>query len=240
MATKTVRAIVLSRKNFGEADRLLSFFSKEEGKIKVVARGSRKIKSKMASHIEPFSIGNYFLAEGKTFQILAGAEAVKNSENLIKNLELYQDASYICEILDMTLPEQMPNIKLFNLASQALTFLSNSDESKRGIILRYFEYQLLANSGLAASFEACHKCSNKLELQDFYAGGIEGIYCKNCIPDKKTMSLEIVKILRLFEKKDLSDILKIKGIEQYSSELQGMIKPSLYDILPRAPKSKIL
>jgi DNA repair protein RecO (recombination protein O) len=240
MKNKTVNAIILSRRDFGEADRLISAFSLEEGKIKIIAKGSRKIKSKMASHIEPFTIGKYQLIKGKTFYILTGAEKENTNNELSESIELYKDASYICEITDLTMHEGEAERELYGLLKEVLIKLSSINENQKQILLRYFEFRLLRALGYKPDYKKCLKCNNQIIEMDSYQGGFEGVLC--CKEAGKTLKINknTLKILRLFQDKNLEEILNINNTGTYDNDLKEVILPFFYDILPRKPKSQEL
>lgn len=240
MPTRTIHAIILSRKDWGEADRLISSFSNENGKVKFVARGSRKLKSKMAGHIEPFSHGKYFLARGKSLDVLAGAEAIIPNHKLIDNLNLYKDASYVCELVDLTQEENHADKELFALIQECLDTLPKLSDPDRKIVLRYFEYKLLSRLGYRPNFFICKKCQQKLIEKESYTGDFEGVFCDNCAHAGGSISKDTLKILRIAGEKPLSELLKIKNISAFNDNLGKVISPFLYDILPRSPKTTLL
>lgn len=240
MATKNVEAIVMSRRDFGEADRLLTALTRSEGKIKIVARGARKIKSKLASAIEPFSIGKYFVAEGKSFYILAGAECESQNLKISNDIELYKDVSYIFEILEMVTTEGQKDEKIFFLTKELLSSIYKESESKRQIAIRYFEYKILEYSGFKPEYAKCISCREKLQPQKFFIGNFEGVYCQKCKKSGQKISLDTIKLLRVFAEGNLLQVLSIKEIESYNEDLKKVILPQLYDILPRKPHSQLL
>jgi DNA repair protein RecO (recombination protein O) len=240
MASKNIEGIILSRISFGEADRILTVFSKEEGKTKVLAKGSRKIKSKLAPHIEPFSVGKYFVVEGKSFYILTGAEATEQNEDIMRDLEVYKDACYVSELLSMTLFENIPNASLYEISKEVFLNLPKYGPVEREIILRFFEYKLLESAGYVPNFHKCVSCGDALKECDHYEGSFEGVKCDNCATGEKKVSKTFVKIIRFFKANDLSAVLRLKGLEEYSGELRDVLLPFLYDILPKTPKARNL
>ncbi len=237
MRSKNLNAIILSRKDIGEADRLISAFSLEEGKIKIIARGSRKIKSKMASHIEPFTVGKYQLIPGKSFYILTGAEKKYYNEKLSSNIDFYRDASYLCEIVELTMNEGEPERTLYELLEKMLKKITEIEPPKRELGLRLFEFKLLGRLGYDPNYSKCLRCGSDIKEKKNYLGGFEGIYCHLCTGSGKKIDKNTLKILRLFKKESLENILKIRDIEKHNRKLKEMTVPYLYDILPRPPKS---
>ncbi|MDD3480674.1 MAG: DNA repair protein RecO [Patescibacteria group bacterium] len=236
MTKRTVNAIILSRKNIGEADRLLSALSEEEGKLKIIVRGARKIKSKLACHVEPFSIGKFYLIRGKTFDVLAGAESSFSGEALTKDIELYKDASYICELTDLLVEEEKIEV-IYRLLAEVLTVLPRVSGARRELLLHYFEYNLLSSLGYEPNFYECYRCHGKLAEESYYYGDFEGVTCSKCRGGKKRIELNTLKILRQIDRGKAEDILKIKASKKINESLKEIINPYLYDILPRRLKS---
>ncbi len=240
MINETINGIIISRKNIGEADRLLTIFSKERGKIKVIARGARKIKSKMAAHVEPFTVGRFQIVSGKSFYVLTGAERDSLLSFEYKDINNYKSAAYLCEILDLTTQEESGAEKIYNLLIRILRILPTTDKEKIETLVYYFEFSLLSYLGYQANYKKCIRCGQDLSENQSFKGGFEGVNCVNCSDkcnDHKSVSKNTLKILDIFKNTNLEKILKISGIEKYNGELCYLIRPYLYDILPRTPKS---
>jgi hypothetical protein len=72
-----VEAVVLRHSNWGEADRLVGLFTREMGKIRAIAKGVRKLRSRKAGHLEPFTRTSLLLARGRDMFIITQAETIK-------------------------------------------------------------------------------------------------------------------------------------------------------------------
>lgn len=234
------KGIVLVRRNIGEADRLLSIFTEDLGKIKVVAKGSRRIKSKMAPHIEPLNIINLQLVEGKTFYILTDAERVGEPHNFTKDMDIYRSASYICELADLSFQEKEPNKAIFLLLAEAIHILPGLTPNKREQLTRYFEMALLISLGYNPDYHLCKKCQEAIKEQTFYHGDFEGCSCDKCSSGDHKISKSTLKALREMRKRNLLEYLAVDLTREVEQELQEIICPYLLDILPRAPKSNEL
>lgn len=239
MKSKKLTALILSRRDFSESDRILSVFTLEEGRTEILAKGSRKIKSKMAGYIEPFTLGTYHIVEGKTFYILTGAETIECHDNICENINLYQNASYLCEILKLSIPESEPEKKIFNLLTDSLKILPTLNERKTEILKRYYEFTILSEIGYKPDFIYCKKCKTEILESDKYLGTIEGIFCPDCKGNGSEISKNSLKLLKLFQEKSLIEVLNISVSNDNISELKEVIYPYLCDILPRLPKSEV-
>ncbi len=137
--------IVLSRKNYGEADRILSVFSKDFGKLSLLAKGIRKIKSKKRGHLEIFSKIKFSAINGKGMDIMTEAQTIDDYSGVRINLNKISLAYYFCEVVNKITQEDGRASTVYSLLSTALVQLEKEIELK---ILRInFIYDLLINMG---------------------------------------------------------------------------------------------
>ena len=88
------QGVVLRHVEVGEADRILTFYTLEYGKVQAIAKGIRKMKSRKAGHLEPFSRVELMLAKGRNLDVISQAEAQNTYENLRSDLKLIAYADY--------------------------------------------------------------------------------------------------------------------------------------------------
>ena len=98
--TRKVEALVLRHSDWGEADRMLVIFSPFQGKTRVVAKGARRLRSRKAGHLEPFTRVSLLLARGRDLWIVTQAETIEAYLPLRENLVLTSQAAYVIELLD--------------------------------------------------------------------------------------------------------------------------------------------
>ena len=139
--------VILKRRDFGEADRILTIFTQKEGKITVLARGVRKITSRRAGNIELLNRVTLFLYPGKNFLILTEAESLDTYPKLKENLTLSATAFHIIELVDRLTAENQENRVLFSHLVEVLKRLSSNP---RQIWVRAFEVKALSNLGFAS------------------------------------------------------------------------------------------
>lgn len=130
MRSFKTEGVVLKRTNFGEADKILTVFTKHYGKLHLLAKGIRRTTSKKASHLEPFSLTKLFIAKGKKLDLVTEAEIINNFSVVRKNLKKITLAYQICELVNNLCPEQQVNRSLFTLVVGELVKLNNSTDSK--------------------------------------------------------------------------------------------------------------
>jgi len=120
MRTYKTEGIILKRSNFGEADRLLTIFTKHYGKIRVRAPGVRRTTSRKAPHLELFNLSTLFLAQGKSIDVVTEAQTLDNFSGIRKDLNKVGVAYYLCELVDSLCPERQENREVFNLLTKTL------------------------------------------------------------------------------------------------------------------------
>ncbi|KKU83090.1 MAG: repair protein RecO protein [Microgenomates group bacterium GW2011_GWA2_47_8] len=124
----SVEAIIIKRKNVGEADRHLTLFTKEFGKIRCIAKGVRKIQSRRAGHIEIFSHVRAMIRRGKTMDQLTEVTPEVAFSGIRVNLRKVNAAYYICELADTLLPDHLQHPDIFHLLARTLAELNKSEE----------------------------------------------------------------------------------------------------------------
>ena len=137
--------IVLKRINFGEADRLVTVFSKSHGKQRLVAKGIRKITSRKKGHLELFTQVQLQVAKGKNLDLITEAATVNSFPKLRHNLNRVRIAYLLAELVDQLTAENQEQIGVYQLLASALTRLNSASASKDFIV--NFEKELLTQLG---------------------------------------------------------------------------------------------
>ncbi len=128
--SSTVHAIVLKRRPLGEADLLLTFFSKELGKVTALAKGVRKINSRRASSLEPAMYGKYALLSGKTMNTLTETQILNNLGPKNPTLVNLTRTQQVLEIVDILTIDHEPNTVVFDLLSNTLESIRSNTFTK--------------------------------------------------------------------------------------------------------------
>ncbi len=141
MKSFKLEGIVIKRRNVGEADRIITVFSKTYGKIQIKAKGVRKISSRRSGHIELLNHAVLNLHQAKFMPILTEAESLENFSLLKSDLKRIGSAFHICELIDGLCAENQVNEEVFELLSNTLKKLSNAQ--KLSDIIYEFEIDIL-------------------------------------------------------------------------------------------------
>ena len=135
MAISTTEGIIVKRSNFGEADRLLTIITPYKGKIKVVAKGVRRITSRRGGNVELLNKVKLQIFQGKGLAILTEAQSLETFLKIKSDLMLLSYASHVVEVAERLLPEDQPNPAAYNLLATALHLL---EKNPRQIFIRAF------------------------------------------------------------------------------------------------------
>jgi DNA repair protein RecO (recombination protein O) len=120
----TSEGVVLGRKNYGEADRIISVYSRDYGRISLMAKGIRRPKSRKRGHLEIFSLLKFQATSGRGIDLMTEADIVDDFKEIRKSLSRVSLAYYFMEVIGKITHEQEQNIELFDL------ILSNLDKLK--------------------------------------------------------------------------------------------------------------
>lgn len=218
--------IVLKHSYMGEADALLSIYTPALGKLRAVARGAKRSKSRLAGHLEPLNHCSVMLARGRNLDIISGCDTIETFMPLKANLWLMSCGLYAAELTDRLGIEGTANRRLFQLLLNTLRSLANGVHP--GIALRYFDFRSMACSGYLPEIWRCVACSQALEIASHqFSAPAGGLLCPDCGPaytSLKTISVDSIKVLRFFARKDFSAIAKLKLKPDVMREIEGVMQ----------------
>lgn len=139
--------IVLKRVNFGEKDKFLTIFSKNSGKITLLAKGIRNIQSKKAPHLELFTHVSFFVAAGRNLDIITEAYTLENFPHLRKNLKKIAFSYNIAEILDRICAEHQEHKNIYTLLVETLRIIDNNSDGNLKTVIDEFILKILWDLG---------------------------------------------------------------------------------------------
>lgn len=147
MSTILTRGIVLRSYDYKDYDRQYIIYTKDEGKVMAVGKSVKKIKSKLASHLEPFFTVELMLARGRAFYRVAGAKIKYNYANIAKDINKSIIACCYLESADALIGYHHTDKKLFNKIQKFLNLLSGCDNKNNILVLDKSLYDLLSHLG---------------------------------------------------------------------------------------------
>ncbi|OGH05984.1 MAG: DNA repair protein RecO [Candidatus Levybacteria bacterium RBG_16_35_11] len=161
--TYRTEGFVIKRRNFRELDRIITVFSKKNGKIQIKAPGVRKITSRRSGHIELLNYSTFTIYQGKSLPILTEVECMETYSFLKKDLNRISTLYYICELIEGLCPENQENIQVFHLLKD---FLESLKKDKDWVsLLDNFEINLLTVLGYYRSDHEIAKINRPLLIE---------------------------------------------------------------------------
>lgn len=235
--TFNIEAVVLRHRDWGEADRIITIYSKEFGKSRVIVKGARKIKSRKAGHVEPFSLVRMQLSRTRDMPILTQVDTIRSNQELREDLDLIAAVSYLVELVDkFTQDEHEGDGALYQLIKDCFETMRDAD--KAWYTTRYFESHLLDIAGYRPEFFTCVECHKKIVEEDQYfvpsSGGVVCATCGRFHPGAWRMPATTLKYLRYFQKQPFKDYGKAKPSEQDRARIEEFFQNYFKYLLERA------
>ena len=185
-------AVVLRTWKLGEADRIVSFHTRTFGKVRGVAKGVRRTRSKFGARLEVAAHVTVQLYRGRgDLDTVTQAVTLDRFKSLRTDPDRFARASAMLEAVDQLSPERKPDGDRYTMLARALAALDRGDGS---LVMAGFFLKLLAHEGVAPFLDACVDCgaSGPLEAVDLVRGGV---LCRNCRRGRP-LSAEALDLLR--------------------------------------------
>jgi len=231
--------VILRRSDFGEADRLLVLSTPGYGKLRVLAKGVRKVPSRKAGHVEPFMRSQFLLARGRSFDIVTQAETLDAYAGLREGLVPVTYAYYLAELVDAFSQEGEENEALYRLLVQTLEALAAGDEP--GLLARFFELRLLGYAGYRPELQRCVACGASHEpAKVFLSAGEGGMRCRRCAESgggELEVSLGAFKVLRYLQSREYAAVRGLRLRPGTAREVEQVLRRYLTFALERNLKS---
>ena len=233
-----VDAVVLRHSDYGEADRMLTLFTRQRGKMRVIAKGARKIASRKAGHIEPFTHVRLQLAKGKDIFLVTQADTVDAYQPLREDLILTGQAAYVLELLDrFSYEDEIEHPSTFRLLTETLTRLASTPEAAVWLILRYYEMRLLDHVGFRPQLFECANCGRAIQAEDqFFSFSAGGVICPRCgkgLRHLHPISLETLKYLRHFQRSSYAEATRARPSPEVQQEAERLMQGYFTYLLER-------
>ncbi len=195
MKTLKNPAIIIRHLNYADADRIVTFLTREFGILKGFARGARKSRKRFGTALEPFSEVVLYWTEpaGGSLAALKEAELVNLHLGLREDLALVSLAAYGCELVEGLIGEGQAQPQVFDLLKAFLDHLSHNPPSWETRLL--LELRLLALAGYSPHLLHCSKCGKTFREEVIYfetsqGGGL----CLQCIPSREVLSVSLLTL----------------------------------------------
>lgn len=217
------QGIVLRRINYGEADRIITFLTADYGKIRVMAKGVRKQKSKLAGGIELFSVSELHFIKGRgDIDTLISSRLVKHYGSIVKDLERTNAAYDMLKLIDKTLEDTAGN-EYFEVVDEALAAL-NTGRIDTVVVELSFAMRLLQLLGHVPDFSKSAS-GEALDKSDSFEFDLESVAFKSS--KNGPYNQNHLKVLKLLAHNSPQSVVQIIGIEDYCQQLAPLVRSLL-------------
>jgi DNA repair protein RecO (recombination protein O) len=233
-------AIVLSRFDYGEADRILTLITPLNGKLKAIAKGIRRPTSRIGGSLEPFAELHVLLARGRTFEVVTQVSVGHAWLNLRDSLESAATAWYLAELADRSLEERHSAEPVYALLHRAYELLDAG--MAPGRVARWYEMHLADELGVRPEVDRCVECDRVLEVDARFrwVPPLGGVLCDRCPgpPHERTgLSLEALKLLKAYQRQDVEAIAALRLAPETEREVESALRDFLRHVLEREARS---
>ena len=239
--TYRVLGLTLRRSPVREADLLSVMYTREHGKLELLARGAQRLTSKLMGHLEPLTLVRVSVARGRSMDQITESEVVDAFPAVKSGYENSARGLYVAELVDGFSALSAANEEVFILAVQTLEALGNPSDAD--LALRYFDLQLLRLSGFMPELYNCVECGAELEPDRHrFAVGAGGALCPDCGPTDvvvRPLSLSALKLLRLLHRTEaVEDLPELSVPPPLEREVRETLAVTLQYWLDRRVRSQ--
>lgn len=243
----SVEAVVLRHAEYGEADRILTLFTRQRGKTRAVVKGVRKVTSRKAGHLEPLTHVKLQLAKGRDMPLVTQAETVDAFLPVREDLVLTSQAAYVLELVDrFTYDEGSDSTAIFELLTDTLGRLAARAEPWMAI--RFYEMRLLDHLGFRPKLFECAICGREIRPEDqFFSFAAGGVVCPESAREAalkpserqalQPISLEALRYLRHFQRSDYGAATRARPEEPIKEETELLMQGFFTYVLERELKT---
>lgn len=241
--TKNSLAIVLNRSDYRESDSLLTIYTKDFGKLLLVARGLKKINSKLSGHLEIFNLVDVLIINGRGFDYIGSALNRKAFLNIKNSLNKIYFAGLALQHVNRLIKDNQKDERSFMLLQRFLEVLDNSsndtfNKESGELLFIFFILKLLIELGYRPEIYECLSCRQPIRLGDNHFNLQNGgLICGACFakeyaifyeqgasfPELLTISDNCIKLMRFIMDNKLDMAKKLKLDKKHLKELSILI-----------------
>ncbi len=224
MPSYTATGLVLHRLNTGETDKILTLYTREQGKLSAIAKGVRKAGNRISGATELFTETRFLLATGKSLEVVQQAEIQQTFPGIRLDLDKMARATYLCELLDRLTAESdaLQSAEIYDLTLSALYLLQRTDSYPDAVVHAY-ELRLLAAIGYAPALENCARCGEPLQgRQVGFSPAIGGALCnadRYRADDAHPLSFDALKLLQTLASTEPEQLLSLQPAPRTAGEV---------------------
>ena len=242
MKTYTSQAIIMRTQEFAESDLLVTFFTRDKGRLKGIAKGARKSRKRFVNCLDVFSLAEleYSLKREGSLYFLNSGRLINAYPGIRSDFTILSKASYMVELTEILFPWGVADPKMFELLKGSLDGLAEVE--KGDIIPLIFEVKAMTMGGYGISLDHCTICGRqyKGEGRAVFRRDKGGIACLKCqeetaiSPGLDPQAVEMIKVMKAHS---LNSLMKLQMKEEIGKEIKPVLKLHREYHLGQKPKT---
>ncbi len=245
MSIHRTHGVVLRTRKMRESSKIVILFTRDYGKISVVARGSLKPKSKFGSSLELFTRSAiiFYKKENRDLHTLSHSEILSPYKQLKRDVVKVAYASVIGEMVERLLPAEQPNRSLYNLLTETLKQIDLANRTQLEVVLSSYELKLLRLIGYGPHLASCVRCGRQVNQGAWFGLISGGLLCRACHDrdlNSVGLSNKALELLRELEAESIASVRERHSSDQYSREVSNLLNSFVRSQVGETAKIKSL
>jgi DNA repair protein RecO (recombination protein O) len=225
------QGVVLRTYRLGEADRIVTLVTQHHGKVRAVAKGIRKTKSRFGGRLEPPAHVSLLLYQGRELDVVTQVETLDHFRAIREDLDRLAGATSMLEAVDQVAQEREPSPRLYRMLVGALRALAARHSA---LLVPAFFWKLLSLEGSQPLLNQCASCGSEQMLEAFDQA-VGGVLCRSCRRGR-AISPEALHLLQLILGGGLTQVLEEEA-SPATREVEHLARASLEHHLERRLRS---
>lgn len=232
-----LEALILSRRNIGEADRLVTFFTREDGIVRAVAKGVRKIPSRRGPHLEPYTRVLSLITDSRAGKYVGAIETQEYFSELLADEAALNHARNMSLVITSLIGELEPQPELYDYILRAWRQLPQASVPKRRLMEGSVLMMTLQSAGLMPNLQSCQVCGSQQPsdavVLNSYQGGWRCLVCMEDFSGSQyslsPRSLKLLRFMAVYPQR----VVKVNTSDEESSQLLQAIRRCVADLVER-------
>lgn len=228
MSIHRTQGIVLRARKIRESSRIVIFFTRDYGKISVIAKGSLKPKSKFGSSLELFTRSSiiFYRKENRDLHTLSHSDILSAHKGLKKDVVKLAYASVAGEMVERLVPGEEPNKQLYTLLDSVLKQIDIAERPQLEVILTSYVLKMLHVVGYGPELTGCVRCSKAVGEKAWFGLVSGGVLCRQCNGQDLNaveVSPEALELLREFESGEIDKLRRAYTANNVTREISDIL-----------------
>lgn len=241
--TKNSQAIILNRSDYRESDSLITVYTKDYGKLSLIARGAKKLSSKLSGHLEPLSLVDILIIKGKGFDYIGSALGRQAFLGIKDDLNKLYFTGLAIRSFNLLVRDNEPDERLFFLLQRFLEVMDAYPEESLSretgeLLYVFFALKLLAELGYKPEMHDCLSCRGQIKSgKNYFNLKNGGLICEDCFKEEfalyekqgirpaevLTISDNCIRLMRFMTDNKLETASKLRLDKKFIKELSILV-----------------